>query len=374
MRVRVAVFGQARQDPIARAAGLNPQPTLFRWSRRAVVLLALGVLLARGPACRKNAAQPGASIETAGVGAAIERLTKDPADETRPALSPDGEILLFGASVFEAGVERTTLVGIDPGEKRSARIAYAPHGGDGFDPAWSADSSWYVYVVHSPGPHRVLRALVSSPQSEPAVVLGGDAAWAARAPSLSPDGNRVAFAALSSGSDHVAIVNIDGTQLRWLGEGDSPAWSPDGKRLAFGRAMGSHHQILLVNPDTGGPVVQLTTGDFDHFDPAWSPDGQFIVLSRAGTDQQPEGNGRNLFIVQADGTGLTQLTSGTSRAVTPCWGRDDWIYFASDAKGSYDIWRVRPIDRYSGLQPVLPPSTAASVAPTQAGPADAAAD
>jgi DNA-binding SARP family transcriptional activator len=67
---------------------------------------------------------------------------------------------------------------------------------------------------------------------------------------------------------------------------------------------------------------------------AWSPDGQQIVFS-AG----PHGRPHRLYIIDADGSGLRQLTDGEVPHIGPAWSPDgQWIVFAcGDA-----LWLVRP--------------------------------
>jgi Tol biopolymer transport system component len=132
----------------------------------------------------------------------------------------------------------------------------------------------------------------------------------------------------------------------------------------------------LVDPETGTNLVQLTSGEFDHHNPAWSPDGQFLVFStnRASAQeaQQSAGRGLNLYVVNRDGTGLTQLTAGDVQATSPDWGTDGWIYFASNQAGNFDIWRLQPTGKYAGLSspplgaPPSPEHPAAAPAPRPA--------
>jgi Tol biopolymer transport system component len=135
-------------------------------------------------------------------------------------------------------------------------------------------------------------------------------------PTWSPDGKRIAFQSMrdSTGYDgvnswldpEIYVMNADGTnQVRLaehLGHNDyTPAWSPDGRRIAYVSDAIDHTHIYLINTD-GTNRVQLTSGDHENYDPAWSPDGSRIVFSRD----------RDLFVVDADGTHLTLLTSGGS--------------------------------------------------------------
>src|SRR5438270_12332836 len=72
----------------------------------------------------------------------------------------------------------------------------------------------------------------------------------------------------------------DGGGLVHLPPGRAPAWSPDGSKIAFTRYGANASDIYVMNADGGG-IVQLTNtpGNDDH--PAWSPDGSKIAFSSA---------------------------------------------------------------------------------------------
>ena len=73
-----------------------------------------------------------------------------------------------------------------------------------------------------------------------------------------------------------------------------PAWSPDGSKIVFVRVG---NKLWLMNADGSG-VTQLTDGRSRLSSPAWSPDGSKIVFV---VDRGPR------LLMNADGTGLTQL-------------------------------------------------------------------
>lgn len=80
----------------------------------------------------------------------------------------------------------------------------------------------------------------------------------------------------------------------------------DGK-IAFVRGG----DIYVINPDGSGET-QLTSGlDFD-FDPAWSPDGQQIAFSRNS----------DIWVMRSDGTQQVVLTTDTSTEGNPSWSPD----------------------------------------------------
>jgi len=66
---------------------------------------------------------------------------------------------------------------------------------------------------------------------------------------------------------------------------------------------------LPITPTCGGLVQP---GEFGCYSPSWSPDGAQIVFTRS------DGSGESIYIVDADGSGLVQLTDGEDDQ--PDWG------------------------------------------------------
>jgi Tol biopolymer transport system component len=360
----------------------------------AAAALALPMWLLVQGGCKPKVKVVKTALDVTGAVASLERVTTEPVNEVRPAISPDGKILLFNVILVERGVSKKTIVGVDP-STRAQRTLYTSDKSRSADPVWMPDQSSYIYASDAPGSWSLVRALTSTPNAAVNVVAAGEIANSPGWPTVSPDGKRIAFSTLAHNERNIAIIGIDGARLTLIGAGDSPAWSPDGKRIVFGRNVGRHHHLFLIDPESGTNLVQLTSGDFDHNDPAWSPDGQYIIFSTnrasdvADTSATPTKaaapRGFNLYIVNRDGTGLTQVTSGDAQAVMPNWGSDGWIYFASDQSGDFDIWRLRPVGKYADLKsaaaapteapppppPPPPPSSSAAAppAPTHPGPA-----
>jgi len=232
--------------------------------------------LSRGPAAPVEPARK--TLNVTGAGTALERLTSEPVSEQVPAISPDGSTLLFGVSVFEKGKTEPkiqTLVAVNP-NTRAQRTLYTAETSRASDPAWYPDGTSYVYSSDSPGNRSLVRALTAAPNAAISVIASGEVAPGAAAPTLSPDGKRVAFNMLVRDTLNVAVIDANGSHLTILGEGFHPTWSPDGSAVAFVRKVGEYSQIVLVDPTTGTDLVQLTSGEFDHRTPAWSPDGQYI--------------------------------------------------------------------------------------------------
>jgi Tol biopolymer transport system component len=161
-----------------------------------------------------------------------------------------------------------------------------------------------VYTVDPDGANLVLVARDSTDMS----------------PHWSPDGSRIAFTGRRSGNDEIMMMNSDGTRIQNLtnnpADDREPAWSPDGNSLVFttGRVFGPLRLELAVMAADGTGFRRLgLTG----FHPTWSPDGDWIAFSEFLPDGYPA-----IFIVRPNGTGLQQLTDGSTYDIQPRWSPD----------------------------------------------------
>ena len=159
-------------------------------------------------------------------------------------------------------------------------------------------------------------------------------------PAWSPDGRRIAFVQQTgiwsiwvmdaNGANQVGISN---PPQRWDAE---PAWSPDGERIVFSRNVsgdcrtetcGEH---LFVMNASGSDVTQLTFGTELEVQPAWSPDGSRIAFSRI-SECEPQPCEEDVYTIKPDGTEMTRLTEPDSRDFDPSWSPDgERIAFVSN--------------------------------------------
>jgi len=85
-------------------------------------------------------------------------------------------------------------------------------------------------------------------------------------------------------------------------------WSPDGQRIAFDANDGGPDaapEIWVMNADGTGQT-QLTSNDTFDAAPNWSPDGDWIAFEHDG-DNPPATQG--IYKMRPDGTGLTRVTA-----------------------------------------------------------------
>ena len=116
-------------------------------------------------------------------------------------------------------------------------------------------------------------------------------------PTLSPDGNEVAFAfndghspnyhivLKTIGSDELVRLTSDSTDDR------SPSWSPDGQTIAFLRFDSDQSARVMTIPSAGGTERELSKlmieGTETEIRASWSPDGKWIATSDAEKPDSP---------------------------------------------------------------------------------------
>lgn len=188
----------------------------------------------------------------------------------------------------------------DGGQLRSLAFAH-----DAFQPSISSRGERLAYAQWTRRTN--LWRLALSASSGSMTLLGPPNSREQRGPSISPDGTRIAFESLRSGSEEVWVSDLDGANAVQLSNFHSltgtARWSPDGKTIIFDSRASGESALYLVDPQTAVskriPIRGLPPNV-----PSWSKDGKWIYF-RAGT-----GDEGGLYKVRPGG-GDPQLVSPT---------------------------------------------------------------
>jgi Tol biopolymer transport system component len=144
-------------------------------------------------------------------------------------------------------------------------------------------------------------------------------------------------------ANRLRTLNPDGSGEATLREeGATGEWSPDGNRLLFSRWPSSGSaDVYVVNADGTGEK-QLTSG-FPAWNASWSPDGGKIVYERSNPANIADGE---IWTMNADGTGKTQITSDGIAKWSPSWtmtpAGSKISYVGGNGKGEFALLTVNP--------------------------------
>jgi TolB protein len=219
----------------------------------------------------------------------------------------------------------------------------------GVEPSVSADGRVLVYQGFggAPGDDSDLWIVRANHEPERLPLPLGDVEFA---PSISPDGTRLAYIRLGEdGYTHLFVSRVDGTERRELGPevqgpgraNSTPAWSPDGTRLAFSSGAPGAMRIALINADgTGFRSVSAGVSGGSDIDAAWSPDGTRLAFVRTPSP------GASDLVILTLATGVERAFGLGRRNRQPAWAPNGAsIVFSSTMEaddGDTELYSVKP--------------------------------
>jgi Tol biopolymer transport system component len=151
----------------------------------------------------------------------------------------------------------------------------------------------------------------------------------------SPDGKRLVFVRTDpDGQVGLFVTRLNGSGVRQIAPQDmilddffGGSWSPGGNTILFAARSAADHRLAIWVVDADGtglhqlPITPACGGAFSDprstscFQPGWSPNGTKIVFTRISAN----GTQENIYTVNADGSGLAQVTN-SGRADQADWG------------------------------------------------------
>ncbi len=137
--------------------------------------------------------------------------------------------------------------------------------------------------------------------------------------SWNPDSDRVAFITFSKGDNEIAIWNVHEEEIErsirvpGVPALENPAWSPDGRHIAVSGVIGAKSNIYLYDLEKGRPE-QLTDDMSTALQPQWSPDGQTIVYV---TDGGPDGTDLDRLEIRPPRMALLDTGNGNTIYLAP---------------------------------------------------------
>ena len=128
--------------------------------------------------------------------------------------------------------------------------------------------------------------------------------------SWAPSGDRLAYFVRAEKSRTLIVQNVltrsidQRFPLRTVDDPESPNFSPDGRRIAFAALQGAVGDIFVLDLATGA-VTNVTKDAFADSGPTWSPDNKSLIyIARVSGNEK-------LFRLDLDSGRKTQVTFGT---------------------------------------------------------------
>jgi serine/threonine protein kinase len=264
----------------------------------------------------------------------FQRLTDEAGINESPAISPDGKMVAFVAPV---NGKRQVWIRLLAG---GAPLQVTKDDADHRHPRWAPDSSSLIYYrpPDFPGDEGALwevSALGGLPRPIVGALGGGD---------ISHDGQRIALLRAHQGQVVLMTVARDGSDAQHVAlvprghYWQSPRWSRDNAWIAFhGRGLTVWDEVLWIVPSRGGEQRRIARATFMR-GVSWLPDSSGIVYSSAAGSTMPYPPTFNLRVVNVDGSGDIQITSGDMSFVDPDVHQSGRLA-VSRIRGESDIWK-----------------------------------
>ncbi len=282
-------------------------------------------------------------------------------DEFNISWSPDGKTIANAAGI--AKIDRSVqFIGIDAETGREQPISDTKWAsGDGIE--WLADGSGLIAGLFETGSSPTQIWLIPYPTGEPRKITN--------------DLNNYGGVGVSANGKTIMAGEFKDESSLWITKKDQPSqsqpvsterhhmfnwvrWTADG-RLIFGSSVGGHRDVWAMNSDGSGET-QLTTNAGSNVMPTATADGRFIVYA----SNRSEDRVFHLWRANADGGEPVQLTHDGEELQPDTTPDGRWIFYTRGKMGAppieKSIWKVS-IDGGDPVRLVEGPARSPDISP-----------
>jgi eukaryotic-like serine/threonine-protein kinase len=272
-------------------------------------------------------------------GESVRRLTKEGFD---PEWSPDGRFIAYSTEGVLDPYSRVYVAALWTLEIATGKTTKI-YAGDAVQPAWSPDGSRIAFWANSGG-QRDIWTIAATGGPTLAVTSDAPTDWS---PEWSPDGRWLYFESDRDGSMNVWRVPID--QRSGRVQGDPQPVTNGIRSLGFGRLSADGTRMVVMgydrtnditvanfdpaNPERIVPRTTLRNQTFGYCDP--SPDGAFLACSSLGAQE-------DVLVVRSDGAETRRLMDDAFKDRAPTWSPDGKVLaFMSTRSGRWESWAIQ---------------------------------
>ena len=222
------------------------------------------------------------------------------------------------------------------------------------EPRWAPGGKRFLFIRNVPpgreGVSDARKVILASAD-------GGDERVADRATMNSlewaPSGGRLA----SLSGQELYVGRFGSLESQYIAPAASVAWSPDGRRLAVTDPQESPEScpaLTTFDPENGRRLETLVDGSSfgvrcstSVHGPDWAPDGRRLVFTSTGPRPRPIARATEIYLVNANGSGLRRVTHNRRFEGSVKWSPDGrWLLYIrtrqSDDGPVDELWRMRP--------------------------------